>query len=534
MIHVPGDHTTIGAAIAAADSGATIKINPGTYYETLSMKSGVNLASNYGTVTIYPSGSLNAVARFSGVHDISVEGINFSGLLINAVEITNSDDITLRYCDFKLANRIDGAAGLYVSGASSDVALDQCSFHHAGYGLNASGSLVTSVSNPTGPIVDTRDGEIDGKSRFYNNLYGIYLTQNGNISVPHNNFSYPSPHNSTNDIYARADVHLNINALGCFWGYQDGSDSLLRAPDVQHDGRYSHNPDLAYSIVTGNAELQPVAKPVADPVPDRKRVASDLVKDAMELLFAGKEDEAKAGFKLIFETYGDLKEEAIAALYVLVAASSKLDEGDLQKSELMEFARTHTSPEIRAASAYLAIGLVHNAGHVDSALAKMAEFERDHAGSSLRPDLLLDKALLLEHRGEESKAKEVFKQLAQTYPTWGQAALVRSKLQAREISLPSAKGAARELSAGVAPNPFNSSTTLRFQVPESGKVSLVIYNVAGQVVKRVLEKQYLEAGHHSFVWDGLDAEGRRVASGVYLYRLSAGKQAVVRKMTLLR
>ena len=529
MIHVPGDHTTIGAAIAAADSGATIKINPGTYNETLSMKSGVNLASNYGTVTIYPSGTLNAVARFSGVHDISVEGINFSGLLVNAVEITNSTNISLKHCDFKLASRIDGAAALYVSGASSDVAVDQCSFHNAGYGLNANGSPVLVL---TGPIVDTRDGQIDGKSQFYNNLYGIYLTQNGNISVPRNNFSYPSPHNSTKDIYAASNVHLNIDAQGCFWGYQDGSESLLRSPAVQHDGLYSHG--SSYSINTSNAQLQPLAKPVGDPVPDRKRVASDLVKDAMELLFAGKEDEAKAAFKLIFETYGDLKEEAIAALYGLVAAASKLDEGDLQKSELMKFARTHASPEVRAASAYLAIGLLHNTGHVDSALAKMADFEREYASSSLRPYLLLDKALLLEHRGEESKAKEVFKQLAQTYPTWGQAALVQTKLQARGISLPSSKVSARELSAVVAPNPFNSSTTLRFQVPESGTVSLVIYNVAGQVVKKVLEKQYLEAGHHSFLWDGRDAGGRPVASGVYLYRLSADKQAVVRKMTLLR
>ena len=529
MIHVSGDYTTIRAAIAAADSGTTIKINPGTYYETLSMKSGVNLADNYGTVTIYPSGTLNAVARFSGVHDISVEGINFSGLLVNGVEITNSTNISLKHCDFKLASRIDGAAALYVSGASSDVDVDQCSFHNAGYGLNVNGSPVLAY---TGPIVDTRDGEIDGKSRFYNNLYGIYLTQNGNISVPRNNFSYPSPHNSTKDIYAAADVHLNIDAQGCFWGYQDGSESLLRAPAVQHDALYSHG--SPYVINTSLSRSEPLAKPVADLVPDRKRVASDLVKEAMELLFAGKEAEAKAAFKQIFETYGDLKEEAIAALYGLVAAASKLDEGDLQKSELMEFARTHTSPEIRAASAYLAIGLVHNAGNVDSTLTKMADFEREHAGSSLRPYLLLDKALLLEHQDEESKAKEVFKQLAQTYPTWGQAALVQNKLQARGISLPSGKASAWELSAGVSPNPFNPSTTLRFRVPESGTVSLVIYNVTGQVVKKVLDKQYLEAGHHNFLWDGRDDGGRLVASGVYLYRLSTGKQAVVRKMTLLR
>ena len=376
------------------------------------------------------------------------------------------------------------------------------------------------------PGVDTEAGEIDGKSWFYNNNYGIYLTQNANISVPRNNFSYPSPHNSTKDIYAAANVHLNINAQNGFWGYEEGSDSL-RAPAVQHDG-------AGRSINTSSARLAPSAKAIANPIPDRKGVAADSIEAAMELLFSGQDSEAKEAFKHVFETYGDQKEEAIAALYGLVAAASKLDKGNIQKAELMKFARTHASPEIRAASAYLAIGLLHNEGQVDSALAKMVEFERNYAHSGLVPYMLLDKAILLEHQGKDNKAEELFKQLAQTYPTWGQAALVRAKLQARGIALPSAKTSAGELATAVGPNPFNPSTSLRFHLPTSGAVSLDIYNVVGQVVRRVLSRQDLEAGHHTFLWDGRDDGGRPVASGVYLYRLTFQDQAVVRKMTLLR
>lgn len=517
MIQVPGDYATIGAAITAADSGTTIKINPGTYYESLTMKNGVNLASNYGIVTIRGSGPLSP-ALFNGVRDIKLEGLTFKGDYGGA-EILNSTNITLTHCDFRLTTRAAGAAALYVSGASSSVDIDQCSFHNAGYGLNANGALYVTTTTNIGRV-------LPGKSRFYSNIYGIYITNNGSAYVPENNFSYPSPHNSTYDIYADSSVSFSINANNSFWGYHNESDST-RTPAVFHG-------NACCRIATGNPRSIPAAKPVSDSVSDRKRVASDLVKDAKDLLFAGQDAEAKAGFRQVFEAYADQKEEAIAALYGLVTAASKLEEGSQQYAKLVEFARTHATPEIRAAAAYLAIGLLHQEGHVDTVLAKMAAFEQAHSTSTLRPYLLLDKALLLEHSGDEEAAEDLFKQLALTYPSWPQAPLVRAKLQARGITLPSAKAGGGTLTAGAGPNPFNPSTTIRFHVPSSGYVSLVIYNVAGQVVKTVLRNRYLAAGRHAMIWEGQDAEGRSVASGVYLYRLTAGDRAVVRKITLIR
>jgi len=81
------------------------------------------------------------------------------------------------------------------------------------------------------------------------------------------------------------------------------------------------------------------------------------------------------------------------------------------------------------------------------------------------------------------------------------------------------------------PNPFwsgatsrpagNPSTMISFQLPVDGEVSLVIYNLQGQVVKEVVNGKY-ESGKHSLVWDGRNESGTRVASGVYVYRLKAG------------
>jgi len=66
-------------------------------------------------------------------------------------------------------------------------------------------------------------------------------------------------------------------------------------------------------------------------------------------------------------------------------------------------------------------------------------------------------------------------------------------------------------------------------MPEASDVRLVVYNILGQEV-RVLVNQYLPAGAHAIQWDGRDAIGRGVASGIYVYRLAAGDRVAVKKM----
>ncbi|MBE0644400.1 MAG: choice-of-anchor D domain-containing protein [Bacteroidetes bacterium] len=81
------------------------------------------------------------------------------------------------------------------------------------------------------------------------------------------------------------------------------------------------------------------------------------------------------------------------------------------------------------------------------------------------------------------------------------------------------------------PNPFNPSTEISFTVPESMPVRLSIYNSIGEEVRTLLSGG-VAAGQHTITWDGLNATGAAVASGVYFYRLSAGSFSAVRSMTL--
>ena len=79
------------------------------------------------------------------------------------------------------------------------------------------------------------------------------------------------------------------------------------------------------------------------------------------------------------------------------------------------------------------------------------------------------------------------------------------------------------------PNPFNPSTTINFKLASDNTVSLVIYNVVGQEVHRLVNHELLNAGNHSVSWNTLD-----VPSGVYLYRLEGQHFSTTRKMILLK
>jgi len=83
------------------------------------------------------------------------------------------------------------------------------------------------------------------------------------------------------------------------------------------------------------------------------------------------------------------------------------------------------------------------------------------------------------------------------------------------------------------PNPFNPETKIRFQLPMASKVVMKVYNVLGQEVRTLVNTE-MRAGFHSMIWDGRNSAGVRVASGVYIYRIKAGKFVTSKKMLLLK
>jgi hypothetical protein len=83
------------------------------------------------------------------------------------------------------------------------------------------------------------------------------------------------------------------------------------------------------------------------------------------------------------------------------------------------------------------------------------------------------------------------------------------------------------------PNPFNPETQIGYQLPEPGDVSLTIYSLLGQQIRQLVNAPQA-AGIYQTSWDGQDALGRSVASGLYFYHLKSGQFSQTKMMILLK
>jgi hypothetical protein len=84
------------------------------------------------------------------------------------------------------------------------------------------------------------------------------------------------------------------------------------------------------------------------------------------------------------------------------------------------------------------------------------------------------------------------------------------------------------------PNPFNPSTTISYDVPQQAHITLIVYNLLGQEVVRLVDSIH-QPGRYAVTWNGRNGRGSGVASGVYLYRLTSSTGFVqTRRMLLLK
>ena len=83
------------------------------------------------------------------------------------------------------------------------------------------------------------------------------------------------------------------------------------------------------------------------------------------------------------------------------------------------------------------------------------------------------------------------------------------------------------------PNPFNPTTNIRFALPQESNVVLTVYDALGRQV-RTLVNENRPAGYQEVVWDGRNASGAQVASGMYIYSITAGRFTSTKKMMMLK
>jgi hypothetical protein len=89
------------------------------------------------------------------------------------------------------------------------------------------------------------------------------------------------------------------------------------------------------------------------------------------------------------------------------------------------------------------------------------------------------------------------------------------------------------LNVSVYPNPFNPTANIAYSLPTSGDVTLTIYNLRGETVKTLVTERQT-AGEHRASWNGTNAAGQSVASGMYFYRLTGNGQTTTGKLMLMK
>ena len=84
------------------------------------------------------------------------------------------------------------------------------------------------------------------------------------------------------------------------------------------------------------------------------------------------------------------------------------------------------------------------------------------------------------------------------------------------------------------PNPFNSSTTIKFHINKCIPVQLIIYSINGREVIRLIKNQIYSPGEHKITWKGTDKYGKEVSSGIYMYQLKTDSFIKTQKMIYIR
>ena len=114
------------------------------------------------------------------------------------------------------------------------------------------------------------------------------------------------------------------------------------------------------------------------------------------------------------------------------------------------------------------------------------------------------------------------------------------KVYTTEIVVPSQSVAVDNISAdpnleirGTYPNPFNSKVSINFGISEDQIVIVIIYNLNGMVVRKLLDGR-LQKGNHTINWDAMDNKGQQISSGIYYYSIEAKGEKRVQTLTYIK
>jgi|WetSurMetagenome_2_1015567.scaffolds.fasta_scaffold02671_2 hypothetical protein len=513
IICVPRDYSTISAALAVASSGNIIVVEPGTHSVAC------DITIPYGVRLIVHSG---ATLNFTGNYKLRVEGN------IKATNVTFT-----RSGGQWLGIEFDGnASGSEISGCTIENA--QCGlFLYATYGFQINGCTIT--NNATG-IYCRYAYHVIGHNYIAGNTIGVNCADYSQVDFQINNWikyntrgiqidlSSPPQLGTTNvPVYCSiwgndwdvwSDYSGTVSAQVNYWGSYPANPMIyVTDGTVDYSNELSWEPSMKLPANLATKSTA-VSGPAKEPTPIDTAGIGEL--DAARMLEGRSQSlDAQSAFKSIVARYAGKLSSEIA----LVRLETSLDKQSIDPKEILKsYARTYKGAALgELASLLLAHRLIRD-GNAEEAL-ELCKPIADAAGKFER-EALYDAGSLLWYRvNKAAEAETYYRRLIAKYPKDPLAISAMATLgESPAIDQPSkpsvAETAPTEYSVEEPyPNPFNPSTQIIFALPETGNVSLIVYDVLGRQVATLASDPYV-AGRHSVKWDGSS-----VASGVYYARL---------------
>lgn len=239
-------------------------------------------------------------------------------------------------------------------------------------------------------------------------------------------------------------------------------------------------------------------------------------------------------------------QEAHYALIWLVSIHRESNVPGLS-SYLLYLAENHVSSGLRKLAMNLLVSSYIHDGEIKLATQTAEDIIKQMPDSEHEYQALYHLFVIyFEEYGDKERATEYLNVIRSKYPGY-ELTMAAQHMIGEDVDMSLAKGYISEdeeywLSSNLPeryslganyPNPFNPNTTIKYNLPEEAHVHLVVYNLMGREVIRLVDG-FVPAGYHQAVWNGKDRRGSAVPSGVYLYRIQANHFSKTEKMVLLK
>lgn len=406
------------------------------------------------------------------------------------------------------------------------------------------------VNSGTPNFADFEEGE---QLRGYNTIANAVspLLQAQNYATPYLGYGSEGGYNSLYDTdfpHMHVENHSGVYADNNYWGGGGAANQVDGTSWALARNPLASNPNpLAKASF---AACDPCADQSAITLEDEEK----LFQQALDAGYRGEYEQARSILQTLIENNSGSKFTPLAILMYYEFNRMELRDGNSGRTnetiegELVDFLTNLENRDKADSLRPFGLKLSAREAGFSRDFKRMSDYHtlimQDYPNSVHELTSLYDKiAYYVEIERDLENAKVLLARMIDAYPKDKLTAFARilagedvelDELEKRNEAGPAEDQLPTQISLGPAfPNPFNPSTTISYQIPGAGRVRLRLYDMLGQLVTTLVDRE-VAAGKHSVVWDGRNERGEFVATGVYLYRMEVASVVRTKKLVLAR